>query len=194
MTTGIYKLIFAPGVEYIGKANDIEDRWDEHASSFLRNKASAKMMAAFKQYGYPDGKILITCHKDHIDFMECYYIDRERPILNTQMGFSISDEDFEIVQKMITMLAYSTVEHLRILDQMGTTIESLEDAVADAEYKAALLQHEFDEKRESLQAVIDLKDKERRFKNTLEDREVVIRGLQLQLLQAQKPWYKKLIG
>lgn len=194
MTTGIYKLIFAPGVEYIGKAINIENRWEEHATSFLRNKAAAKMMAAFKEYGYPEGEIIATCHKDHIDFMECYYIDRERPKLNTQVCDSISDEDFKIVEEMLMMLGYSTVDHLAIMKQMGITIKNLEDELADTQQDVDRLQQEFDEKHAALEAVMEMKNLSRRYEDNLAEKNQIIATLQQQLAQKQIPWYKKLLG
>lgn len=194
MTTGIYELTFAPGVKYIGKAIDIESRWDEHASSFLRNKAAAKMMAAFKQYGYPDGQIIAKCHKDHIDFMECYYIDRERPLLNTQVCDSISDEDFAIVQEMISLLGYSTIEHLTMIKDFNAKIDQLEDDLAESEAHVDRLQQEFDEKHATLTAVIEMKDKERRFRIAMQEKEREIKELEEQLQLKQQPWYKRLLG
>ena len=194
MTTGIYELTFAPGVKYIGKAIDIESRWDEHASSFLRNKAAAKMMAAFKQYGYPDGQIIARCHKDHIDFMECYYIDRERPVLNTQVCDAISDEDFAIVQEMISLLGYSTIDHLRMMKEFEERIVVLEDDLAEAQSHVDRLQQEFDEKHATLTAVMEMKDKERRFRAEMLERDRKIKELEDQLQLKQQPWYKRLLG
>jgi len=194
MTTGIYKLIFAPGVEYIGKAKDMENRMEEHVSSFLRNKAAAKMMSAFKQYGQPRAEVLAMCHEDHIDFMECYYIERERPILNTQICDSISDEDFEIVQEKLPMLGYSTIDHLKMIKEFNERIARLQDELADAETRADMLQQDFDEKHATLTAVIEMKNKERRFRIAIEDKEREIKELEQQLKLEQRPWYKRLLG
>jgi len=193
-TSGIYRLTFAPGVEYIGKAIDIEKRWEEHANSFLRNKAATKMMAAFKQYGYPNGEILATVHKDHIDFMESYYIDREKPSLNTVRSESISDEDFELVQELISLLGYSTIDHLKTMKLLQQTKDELRDELESALEQVARLQIEYDEKRETNEALLSLKQQEIRHDREMLRKDEEIEAIRKELALKNRPWYTKLLG
>jgi hypothetical protein len=126
MTSGIYKLTFANGDEYVGKSNHIEKRWEEHRTSFLRNKAAAKMMNAYHKYGMPEFKTLMVAHKDHIDILESYYISCERPSLNSVIAKCIDHGDFEMLMENQELLEISTVQHIaEIVDSKETIDECI---------------------------------------------------------------------
>lgn len=130
MISGIYKLTFKNGDEYIGKSNNIEKRWEEHKSSFYRNKASEKMMNAFHTHGMPEFSVLMEAHKDHIDILEAYYISCERPSLNSVIAKCIHDDDFDLLMENRDLLKLSTVEHIETIVDSRDTMQECADLIA----------------------------------------------------------------
>ncbi len=130
MISGLYKLIFKNGDEYIGKSNNIEKRWEEHKSSFYRNKASEKMMNAFHTHGMPEFHVLIEAHKDHIDILEAYYISCERPSLNSVIAKCIHEDDFNLLMNNQDLLKLSTVEHIGTIVDSKDTMKECADLIA----------------------------------------------------------------
>lgn len=126
MTCGIYSLTFADGIQYVGKSIDIEKRWTEHFKSMKQNKAAAKMQAAYKKYGLPDGEVLFDIHPDHLDIVECYIINKYRPVLNTTVSASITECDFDELVENPEYLKWSTLGHIRKIIQGATQVEKLE--------------------------------------------------------------------
>lgn len=129
MTCGIYSLTFAEGIQYVGKSVDIEKRWTEHFKSMRLNKAAAKMQAAYKKFGLPKGEVLFEIHPDHLDIVECYIINRYRPVLNTTVSASISECDFNELMENPEYLRWSTLGHIREIIQSAVQIEELEQEV-----------------------------------------------------------------
>lgn len=130
MISGIYKLTFKNGDEYIGKSNNIEKRWEEHKSSFYRNKAAEKLMHAFHTHGMPEFRILMEAHKDHIDILEAYYISCERPSLNSVIAKCIHDDDFDLLMENQDLLKLSTVEHIGTIVDSKDTMKECADLIA----------------------------------------------------------------
>lgn len=130
MISGIYKLTFKNGDEYIGKSSNIEKRWEEHKSSFYRNKASEKMMNAFHTHGMPEFSVLMEAHKDHIDILEAYYISCERPSLNSVIAKCIHDDDFDLLMENRDLLKLSTVEHIETIVDSRDTMQECADLIA----------------------------------------------------------------
>jgi septal ring factor EnvC (AmiA/AmiB activator) len=95
---------------------------------------------------------------------------------------------------MLPMLGYSTIDHLKMIKEFNERIARLQDELADAETRADMLQQDFDEKHATLTAVIEMKNKERRFRIAIEDKEREIKELEQQLKLEQRPWYKRLLG
>lgn len=130
MISGIYKLTFKNGDEYIGKSNNIEKRWEEHKSSFYRNKASEKVMNAFHIQGMPEFSVLMEAHKDHIDILEAYYISCERPSLNSVIAKCIHDDDFDLLMENQDLLKLSTVQHIGTIVDSRDTMQECADLIA----------------------------------------------------------------
>lgn len=86
MTSGVYKLTFASGKQYIGKSVDIETRWKQHADKFRKGTAAKLMQEEFNTYGFPDAEIVYRCHEDHLDIVEETMIWRHIPLLNGTKG------------------------------------------------------------------------------------------------------------
>ena len=129
MTSGIYSLTFADGIQYVGKSINIEKRWVEHGKSMQLGKASIKMMAAYKEYGLPDGQVLFEIHPDHLDIVECYLINKYRPVLNTTVSNSICENEFDEIMSDPNLLKWSTLDHIREILASITRIEKLESEV-----------------------------------------------------------------
>lgn len=115
MISGVYWLEFAEGVIYIGKAQDIDARWKQHARAFEKGTAAKNMQQAYLRYGLPNANVLQFCHTDHIDIIEAYHIYKYRPVLNTVYPTNtISEEDYEVLSTA-NFLETSTVQHCQEL-------------------------------------------------------------------------------
>ena len=131
MTSGIYELTFAKDVTYIGKSINIDNRFKEHVSNLLRNKAAAKMQAAYKQHGLPTIKVLLACHPDHIDIMETGFISELQPQLNTVQLGDLVPLDFLL--NNADLLQVGTTEHVKFIVGLSTELEISNFKVANLE-------------------------------------------------------------
>ena len=192
MISGIYKLTFKNGDEYIGKSNNIEKRWEEHKSSFYRNKASEKMMKAFHTHGMPEFRILMEAHKDHVDILEAYYISCERPSLNSVIAKCIHDDDFDLLMENQDLLKLSTVEHIGTIVDSKDTMKECADLIAIQrdqieELRKARTQEEIEASCYSrLQEEVDMLYSE------AETNEKVISSLLTKVEYMELPWWKRL--
>lgn len=192
MTCGIYKIAFDDGSDYIGKSIDIEKRWEEHKHNFLRNKASAKMMRAYHQFGLPDFEIIAEIHKDHLDIIESYYISRDKPALNSVISEAISDDEYEVLEANYDLLSKSTVEHVQEIAELREVNQDLEDTIAGLrESVISLCETRTKEEVEAdcynnLKLELDLAE------DTLRLQTERSRLLQLRVDYLELPWWKKL--
>lgn len=192
MISGIYKLTFKNGDTYIGKSNNIEKRWEEHKSSFYRNKASEKVMSAFHQYGMPEFSVLLEAHKDHIDILEAYYISCERPALNSVIAKCIADEDFNMLMNNEVLLKLSTVEHVHTILESNDTMKACAELIMIQrsqieELQQIRTQEEIDSiVHTRLQEEVDLLYSE------AETNEKVISSLLTKVEYMELPWWKRL--
>lgn len=137
MASGIYVLKFAEEVFYIGKSNDIDRRWKEHANKFAKGTAAKVMQRAFYTYGMPKFLIICECHEDHIDLMESMYIRNNwrEGILNTTQPTILSEHDEQVLRDNENLLVHSTVTHIKtILNLIDERVE-LEDKLRLSEQK-----------------------------------------------------------
>jgi hypothetical protein len=78
MTVGIYLLEFSNTNQvYVGQSINIEKRFQAHISSIKREKATDKLLEAYKLYGLPQLNILIECedidlNKNEIEAIEIF--------------------------------------------------------------------------------------------------------------------------
>lgn len=126
MDSGIYELTFANGDTYIGKSLHLKTRWKQHADKLEKGTAARNMLDAFKnsRNKMPKVKVLLECHPDVLDEYENYFINAERPTLNTQRPAPRSDEEIDALVRhanrgsavysvpvlIITLENYSTSE------------------------------------------------------------------------------------
>lgn len=87
MNSGIYILNFSNGCYYIGKSVNFERRWKEHFTKFEKGTAAKKLQQCFNECGYPETKIILEVHPDHIDVIEPIFIKNNwsDKILNTTL-------------------------------------------------------------------------------------------------------------
>jgi hypothetical protein len=115
-TSGIYILEWPSGKFYIGKSDNIERRWKEHANSFVKGKHAKAMQNAYLNEGPPNYRILENIHPDHIDLYEGMYITKyinEPSCLNATKGKLVPDADWEVLTTYKIILTESTADHIR---------------------------------------------------------------------------------
>lgn len=186
MKCGLYKLVFAPGVEYIGKSVDIEKRLEEHRINMLRNKASERMMAAFHKYGMPTAQILLECHEDHISMLEAYFINKYAPSLNTVYPKTMSDEQFQVLVRNPELLNLSTVELMDMIERFASQAIEYDNTIADLETTIEDL--EMDRTAEEINSAVYAR-LQREKDNIIEYYENRLAGYKAEL-EAKKPWWK----
>lgn len=127
MISGIYKLTFDSNRIYIGKSENIEARWRQHQSSFLKRTHSKKMQAEYNQYGAPTYEIILYVHQDHIDIFESIIIHKfwGPNCLNTTKPKPISQQDAEkylgyyddLTHQDHSIMLYSTLVHIQLIEE-----------------------------------------------------------------------------
>lgn len=211
MTSGIYKLSFRDGSEYIGKSVDIERRWEEHQQSFLNGKAAKKLMDKYYQFGMPDMEIMYLVHKDHLDISEEFAIYAEKPELNTVLKdcpFTPNEIQFLLTHMKDEYELFwnsSTISHLRKIMELYDEIDRLEyeleynkneneETVEDL--KSKLYDTEHGKHIKELEAQLRYQDKEiDRLREEIDDLHHSKNNLVQDLVdERNKPWWKKLFG
>ena len=112
MTTGIYQLNFGDQAFYIGKSIDIETRWKQHTSKFLKRTAAQQMQYAYDQLGMPKFGVVMRCHKDYLDILEGYYINIQNSYpncLNTSIPKLDPKLDYEWLLANKQMFEFSSM-------------------------------------------------------------------------------------
>jgi hypothetical protein len=125
MTSGIYELEFKSGEIYIGKSDNIERRWEQHMNDMLKGKHTKRIQEAYNKYGLPKHKVLLECHKDHIDLVESIEISKYYHLPNCLNGNKPAlpnQEDLDILCNNKQLLKYSTAQHINRLIEL--TIEN----------------------------------------------------------------------
>jgi hypothetical protein len=126
-TSGIYILEWPSGKFYIGKSDNIERRWKEHANSFVKGKHAKAMQNAYLNEGAPNYRVLEEIHADHIDLYEGMFITKyidDPNCLNATKGKTLPSDDWEPLITYKSILTQSTADHIR---HMVVTNKQLED-------------------------------------------------------------------
>lgn len=145
MTSGVYQLTFSSGKTYIGKSVNIEERWKQHYDKMCKGTAAKAMQHEFTHYGEPSGKIVVTCHPDHIDILEACCIARMSPELNSDRppdpfkGISIDTINGYLKDDMFDK---STLEHIERINDLSSDVVQLEEEVAELTETNSLLEEE----------------------------------------------------
>jgi len=170
MTSGIYKLTFENGQYYIGKSDNIQQRWDTHAKNFIKGTHTKKMQLAYDRHGPPDYEVLLPVHQDHVDIYEGILIQQHwgEQLLNTTRPKLIDPQlakryldvyDRVNIQDQSCMM-YSTITHIdglvelqQKLDQAAETIADLEQQLDDLQCEGVVLPHEAKQRLEELEDI-----------------------------------------
>ncbi len=132
MTSGIYKLEWPSGAFYIGKSDNIERRWKQHANSFNTGKHAKNMQATYQREGEPDYSIVYEVHADHIDIVEGLLIEQyigQDNCLNTTSGRKVDEIDRYTLGSNLESLKSSTAQHLRFMERVAIDINNAENKV-----------------------------------------------------------------
>ena len=189
--SGIYYYKFKSGRYYIGKANDIERRWQEHKDSFLARKASKKVQGEYDREGLPEFFVLALCHQDHIDTLEAVYINRywNQDILNTVRP-QVAEEDYAL-EDSLELLKFPLVDIISTLKAKHHELEAANSSLALVSADLSALksspsqQTDFSLRQKVYSLTYDLMIETNKHDQTKEK-------LDNLLAKAEKPWYRKL--
>jgi group I intron endonuclease len=128
MSSGIYSLNFPSGKFYIGKSNNIERRWEEHAKKIYTGTAAKNVQMEFNKEGTYRANVLHYCHPDHLDILETYYINYYwgSNILNTTRPPSLTEDNYEVLLKE-GILQCSTFTIVKTLLEKNRKVLSLDN-------------------------------------------------------------------
>lgn len=130
MNSGIYILVFNETYFYVGKADDIPRRWEQHRNDFAKNKHTRKLQWAYDTYGPPEYRVHCTLHSDHLDLMESIIIRHNWSdnCLNGNKPKEVPADEVEILTRCDPqLLNISTAAHIR---RIRTAEELLIEATA----------------------------------------------------------------
>ena len=192
MTTGIYLLKFAHGLEYVGQAIDIEKRWEQHKSNMLANKAAAKMQHAFKTCGFPETEIVIECHKDNLDILEGYFIQLLRPALNTVLNGMYSDVELSIIERNMDLVKLSTTQLLDAYNKLETAMNICAEQAKALEEGMVELDKARTASSMAIGAVRELQELKTLHEQEIDSLESEIELLTSRLECAERPWWRKI--
>ena len=145
MTSGVYVLRFPSNKFYIGKADNVENRYKQHISKLQLGAAAKLMQAEFDAYGLPVLEKVFNVHSDHIDLVESILIQKYKDhndCLNASQPRKISAVEAEILIECIEHLEVSTAEHLRRLGAIAILNKELKEDIKVLENTLATLEDE----------------------------------------------------
>ena len=185
MTSGVYKLTFRSGKDYIGKSINIDNRYKDHLKAFESRKASAKMQEEYDKWGVPELSIILETHPDHIDILESHLIGFLRPELNTQVPLGLPKSDLEYILDHRDFLKYSTVNLIRYCIEKDNQYDKLLMQYEELEANNAVVEDMYNRKLYETEAYQKLKVVETRLNQAIAE-----------LAEARRPksWFSKLFG
>lgn len=141
MKTGIYKLTFPGGASYIGKAVNIDKRWEQHSRSMNNGTSAKPLQNEYNAYGeFPIGTILTECHREHLDVLEDHFISSYKPILNTVIPEYSDSYILEDLPKWaLDYLGKSTAEILLTMEHLAVASDAKNTSISDLEDENASL-------------------------------------------------------
>lgn len=168
MDSGIYKITFYDGCYYLGKSENIPQRWKTHAKNFEKRTHTKKMQAAYDRCGEPQYEVVLPVHTDHIDLYESALITLHwgPQLLNTTKPRPMSVQECEHFLQLYdavtleghSIMLYSTASHVEALQDLHNKNQELQDDCAEAnlrieqlESKGILLPQEHEDRLYQLQ-------------------------------------------
>ena len=164
MDSGIYKITFYTGHFYIGKSDNIPQRWKTHSRNFAQRTHTKKMQALYDQCGEPQYEVLLWVHPDHVDIYERVVIHGlwNELILNTTKPKALSQQEADRYMELYSQLTldgtsvmlHPTLAHLQALEQTTQHLRETEQRLAQLEDAGVVLPHETQQRISSLEATI----------------------------------------
>jgi len=157
MSSGIYVLEFATDLYYIGKSDNIPRRWEEHRQSFIKGSHTKRMQHAYNRYGMPQFRVVLECHKDHIDVMESIVIHYNASITNLVNGnkpAKVPEDDTELLINADDELKLSTAEHIRLLREAAREASHYKEKYCVLKSSGILLPKEIETMPEDLDSAL----------------------------------------
>jgi len=168
MDSGIYVLRFPNGYFYIGKSENIPNRWKQHWKDFEKGTHSRRMQEAYNQFGYPRQEVFITCHSDHCDLYESIVIryNMGPKCLNGNQPKEVPSNEVEVLVNSGEYAGLSTAEHIQL-------IKAKEQQAQEAIAKQDLLQLRVrDLETQGILTPDDIKAKVQELEDDAEDLEI----------------------
>jgi hypothetical protein len=131
MDSGIYVLRFRSGHYYIGKSDNIPNRWKQHWKDFEKGTHSKRMQWCYDNYGEPMPEVFLECHSDHVDMYESIIIRMNLGdmCLNGNMPREIPPEDVPTLMNNGQFVSVSTAEHFRMILKLEEDVEDKEGEI-----------------------------------------------------------------
>ena len=170
MTSGVYILDFGTGQYlYIGKADDIERRWEQHRKDFEKGTHTKKMQWAYNTFGPPSYEVAHYIHSDHIDLVESMLIEQNwgPKLLNGNRPKQVPPHERDVLVDYMDELVSSTADHLKAFFMLVKQKQDVESKLEGAEARinelnddGIVLPHEVAEQLTELQGALKEKNKE----------------------------------
>lgn len=118
MDSGIYLLTFSDGTYYIGKSDNIPNRWKQHWKDFEQGTHARRMQEAYNRCGPPQAEVFIECHSDHIDLYESLAIHHNwgPRCLNGNKPRRVPDSERDILLNHGEYIKLSTAQHIEMIE------------------------------------------------------------------------------
>ena len=193
MTTGIYLLVFSSGKIYIGQSINIDQRWQQHFDKFRKGTAAKSMQAEFDQYGFPVTKVLLECHKDHLNMLESMYInsnmlEHKHLMLNTSIPSDYTDAQIAIVTSNAALLKLSIIEIFQKHIAAKNNVQRMQEEVDSTVDKLKTLE------KKGIVLPVETKTILKENKTLKEDVKNLLHINQMLSLEASKSWWQKLFN
>jgi hypothetical protein len=152
MDSGIYKITFSSGRFYIGKSENIPQRWKTHAKNLQKGTHTKKMQAEYEYCGPPEYTVLLLVHQDHVDLYESVFINHfwSPQILNTTKPRAMTAEDIDTYLKIYdelefdnqSVMLYSTLQHITTLREHHHKLTALQTKLNALDLRGIVLPEE----------------------------------------------------
>ncbi len=205
MTTGIYRITFPDGSDYIGKSINVEERWRQHIDKMEKGTAAKPMQMKWDKYRDFKAELLIECHEDHIDILEETLIARLDPILNTSRPKDrmpgVYDEEFDTVIEYFKQSTLSHIENLVITKEELQAAKKYNDELVAQLMKIRNKRNEEELAADIENRISNLNDLVEELDSQLQQQDTDIAKLQklldereAKIKELSKPWWKRLFS
>lgn len=143
MDSGIYVLDFSDGTYYIGKSDNIPNRWRQHWKDFESGTHARRMQDAYNRCGPPRASVFIKCHSDHIDLYESLAIHHNwgPKCLNGNKPRRVPDQEKAILLESGQYIELSTAQHIELLNKANQEVEQKEKEIKGLAWELKELQN-----------------------------------------------------